>query len=453
MKLHLNNRYVRWGLTFFCVVVASILFYYFMFHGANITAALKKIINILMPIVYGFVMAYVLTPAMNQIEYRFMKPLSHKISFKTEKKRKAFTRAVSVLVTMVLFCLVIYAVISMFISQIVPSVSNLVSNYDTYIENATNVINKLLEDNPDIGNYLIRLVNQYSGNFETWLNEKVLSLSTGGEILKKISLGVINVIGVIFDLVVGLIISIYLLAGKEKFIGQAKKITYAVFSRETANSIIRTCRFTHKTFIGFLSGKVLDSVLIGLLCFIGTTILRTPYAALVSVIIGVTNIIPFFGPAIGAVPTAILIFLVDPIHPQNMLYFIIFIIILQQFDGNILGPKILGESTGLSGFWVIFAITLFGGAFGVIGMIIGVPIFAVVYAWIKQAVKISLEKKKMPLETDKYMALEMVDENGITEFVPEYQKKIDSQKLAKEQAKAQAKNQFKNKGKNDQTKK
>ena len=443
MKLHLNNRYVRWGFTLFCVVVASIVFYYFMFHGANITAALKKIINILMPIVYGFVMAYVLTPAMNQIEYRFILPLSRKVSFKTEEKRKTFSRVVSVLITMLLFCLVIYAVISMFVSQIVPSVSNLVSNYDTYIENATNVINKLLQDNPDIGNYLIRMVNQYSGDFETWLNEKVLSLSTGGEILKKISLGVINVIGVMFDLVVGLIISIYLLVGKEKFVGQAKKVVYAFFSRETANTIIKTCRFTHKTFIGYLSGKVLDSVIIGLLCFIGTTILRTPYAALVSVIIGVTNIIPFFGPAIGAVPTAILIFLVDPIHPQNMLYFVIFIIILQQFDGNILGPKILGESTGLSGFWVIFAITLFGGAFGVLGMIIGVPIFAVIYAWIRQAVKSSLRKKDMPLETDRYMALEMVNENGITEFVPEYQKKIDERKRVREQAKGHVRDQGK----------
>lgn len=431
MKLHLNNRYVRWGVTAFCVVAASILFYYLMFHGANIKEGLGRIFDILMPVIYGFVLAYVLTPVMNHVEYRFIKPLFQKIPMKTDKRRRSFTRGISVLITMFFFFIVIYVLISMFVSQIVPSITNLVSNYDTYIENATNVINKLLEDNPDVGNYLIKMVNQYSGSFEGWLNEKVLSISTGGEILRKISLGVYNVISVILDWIIGIIISIYLLTSKEKFAGQAKKMVYALFDRETANSVIRTSRFTHKTFVGFFSGKVVDSVIIGLICFIGTTLMNTPYAALVSVIIGVTNIIPFFGPAIGAVPTAILIFLVDPMHPLNTLYFVIFIIVLQQFDGNILGPKILGESTGLTGFWVIFAITLFGGAFGVVGMIIGVPIFAVIYSGIRYWLNHSLIKKNLPIETYKYMRVGSIEEDGFTEFVPEYQQKIDLQKQDK----------------------
>lgn len=435
MKLHLNNRYVRWGVTAFCVVAASILFYYLMFHGANIKEGFSRIVNILMPVIYGFVIAYVLTPVMNQLEYRFIKPLMQKIPMKTEKRRRSLTRGVSVLITMFFFFVVIYALISMFASQIVPSITNLVSNYDTYIENATNVINKLLEDNPDVGNYLIKLVNQYSGNFENWLNEKLLSISTGGEILKKISLGVYNVISVLLDWIIGIIISIYLLTSKEKFAGQAKKMLYAFLDRETANSIIQTSRFTHKTFVGFFSGKVIDSVIIGLLCFIGTTLMNTPYAALVSVIIGVTNIIPFFGPAIGAVPTAILIFLVDPMHPLTTLYFVIFIIVLQQFDGNILGPKILGESTGLTGFWVIFAITLFGGAFGVLGLIVGVPIFAVIYAGIRHWINHSLQKKNLPTETKKYMTVASIEEDGFTEFVPEYQQKIDLQRQEKARAK------------------
>lgn len=437
MKLNLNNRYVRWGLTAFCVVAASLVFYYLMFHAANIHSALSKIINILTPIIYGMILAYVMCPVMNHIEYRFMKPLFARINIKTEKKRKSLTRGVSVLITMFFFLVVIYALVAMFVSQIVPSVKNLVNNFDTYIANGTNLINKLLEDNPDISSYVTKIVTQFSGGLEDWLNEKVLSLSTGGEILKTVSLGVINVIGVLLDWIIGLIISIYLLAGKEKFAGQAKKVLYAICQKDTANAIIRDCRFTHKTFIGFISGKVVDSLIIGLLCFIGTTLLRTPYAALVSVIIGITNIIPFFGPALGAIPSTILIFLVDPMHPLNALYFVIFILILQQFDGNILGPKILGDSTGLSGFWVIFAITLFGGAFGIVGMIVGVPIFAVIYAAARHFINSALSKKSMPQQTAAYMSVASVDEDGFHEFVPEYQKKIDAQKLAKEQSKGQ----------------
>ena len=436
-KIQLNNRYVRWGVTLFGVIAASILFYYLMFHGANIKSGIGKIVSILMPVIYGFVLAYVLTPVMNHVEYRFLKPLFLKVPMKNDKKRQSLIRGISVLITMFLFLLIIYVLVSMFVSQIVPSVTNLVSNYDTYIENATNVINKLAEDNPNVRNYMLRLMDQYSGSFEDWLNEKVLSISTGGEILKKISLGVYNLISVILDWIIGIIISIYLLVSKERFAGQAKKIVYAIFDRETANSIITTTRFTHRTFIGFFSGKVVDSVIIGLLCFIGTTLLRTPYAALVSVIIGVTNIIPFFGPAIGAVPTAILVLLVDPMHPLNVVYFVIFIIVLQQFDGNILGPKILGQSTGLTGFWVIFAITLFGGAFGVLGMIIGVPIFAVIYAGIRYLVNHALEKKNMPYETGEYMTAGLWEENGFTEFVPEYKKKIDQQKQEKKRAREQ----------------
>ena len=202
------------------------------------------------------------------------------------------------------------------------------------------------------------------------------------------------------------------MASKEKFAGQAKKISYAIFEQDTANNVIKNFRFTHQTFIGFLGGKIIDSIIIGLLCFIGTTIMGTPYAALVSVIIGVTNIIPFFGPFLGGVPCAFLVFVVDPLHPLNCVYFILFVIILQQFDGNILGPKILGNSTGLTGFWVIFSITFFGGLFGVLGMIIGVPIFAVIYAAIRSAINTLLKKKKLPTDGKQYEEVDYVDEEG-----------------------------------------
>mgnify|MGYP000287864072 CR=1 FL=1 len=167
------------------------------------------------------------------------------------------------------------------------------------------------------------------------------------------------------NFLIGAIVSLYILADKEGFIAKAKMAVYAALPTKWATFLVHSMRFTHKTFGGFISGKILDSAIIGVLCYVGTSIIGTPYAILVSVIVGVTNVIPFFGPYLGAVPCILLILLVDPIQS---LYFLIFILILQQFDGNILGPKILGESTGLSSFMVIVAIMVGGGLFGVPGM-------------------------------------------------------------------------------------
>ena len=248
-------------------------------------------------------------------------------------------------------------------------------------------------------------------------------LTKTSSFIMTVSLSVISVLKVLWNFIIGFIISIYVLASKEKFTGQAKKFVYAVFHKDIANIIINDFCFTHKTFIGFISGKVLDSIIIGVLCFIGTSILNTPYAALVSVVIGVTNVIPFFGPYLGAIPSIILIFIVDPVHPLNCVYFAIFILILQQFDGNFLGPKILGNSTGLTGFWVIFAITLFGGLLGVFGMIVGVPIFAVIYAAIRSLLDAALRKKQLPTESSKYINVCLVNDEGLHEYTPDYKLK------------------------------
>lgn len=437
MKFRFNNNYVRWGITAFCVIAASICFYYGIFHVSNVKIALNKIVETMMPICMGFVLAYLMTPILNQIEYRLIKPLFDKYSTKKPKKKESVVRGISIVITALLCCFAIYAVVALFVSQIVPSIVNLVENFDTYVNNVISMINKLMEDNPELGAYAIKMINRYSGELETWLNDMVFSATS--EVIKTVSLSVINVLGILWDAIIGFIISIYLLASKEKFAGQAKKIAYAIFSKNTANAVIRNFRFTNKTFSGFISGKVLDSLIIGLICFIVTSLMGTPYAALVSLIIGLTNVIPFFGPFLGAVPCAILVLLVDPMHPQNCLYFVIFIVILQQFDGNILGPKILGESTGLAGFWVIFAITLFGGMFGILGMIVGVPIFAVIYAGIKALVHAALARKNMPQDTEAYLTVEAVDETGFKEYVPQYKKNIEEQKQVREQRKQERK--------------
>ncbi len=417
-----KNSYFKWGFTAFLVIVASILFYYLLFHGSNLKRNADVIVTILMPVVFGLVMAYLLTPVLNFIEFHILIPLCKKMGFRESHRLKSMIRGAGILITVTFFFLLIYGLCAMMLSQIVPSIVAIVGNSDTYINNITKWINKLLEDNPDLGSYIVNMVNKYSNELEDWLNNSVLpSVSS---VIKTVSLSVLGAVKLLWNFIIGFIISIYVLASKETFAGQAKKMAYALFPRQTANILIQNFRFTHRTFIGFISGKILDSIIIGILCFIGTSVLNTPYAVLVSVIVGVTNVIPFFGPYLGAVPSTILIFVVDPMHPLNCVYFVIFILILQQFDGNILGPKILGDSTGLTGFWVIFSITLFGGLFGILGMIVGVPIFAVFYAGVKSLVNISLKKKDMPRALDAYLGVGSVDEQGeFHEFVPEYKTK------------------------------
>ena len=411
MKLRWKNQYIRWGLTALLVIMGSIMFYYLLFHSSNIKSAFNVVVGIMMPVVFGFILAYLLTPVLNSIEQKVLYPLRKILKLKEGAKSHKRTRMLGVLVTAFLFYLVIHLLVSMLVSQIVPSIQNIVSNFDTYMTNFTAWMNQLMADNSEIKEYSISLVNRYSVELERFLNETVLTKSS--ELIKTVSLSVLGIFKTLWNFIIGFIISIYILGSKEKFAVQAKKLVFACYQPDSANVIINNFRFAHNTFIGFISGKVLDSLIIGILCFIGTTLLQTPYAALISVIIGVTNIIPFFGPFLGAIPSAVLILVVDPMHPLNCVYFIIFILILQQVDGNLIGPKILGDSTGLSGFWVIFAITLFGGLFNVLGMIVGVPIFAIIYAAVRSHVNSALIKKNMPIKSDVYENIECVDEAGI----------------------------------------
>ena len=425
MKIKLNNKYIKWGLTLFLVAAASIVFYYLLFHGTNIKQGFDKLMGILMPILFGLAMAYLMTPVLNFFENKVLIPLCDKMKIPETKKRQSVVRAFGILITIVLVFAVIYTLVAMMISSIVPSIASIISNFDGYTNNFIKWLNKFLSDYPDIESNVIRTVDKYSGELETWLNDTVLSKSS--MLLKTVSLSIISVFKFLWNILIGLIISVYVLASKEKFTGQAKKLTYSLFDREYANIVINNFRFTHRTFIGFISGKILDSIIIGLLCFIGTSIMQTPYAALVSVIVGVTNVIPFFGPYLGAIPSAILILVVDPMHPLNCVYFAIFILILQQFDGNFLGPKILGNSTGLTGFWVIFAITLFGGLFGIMGMFVGVPIFAVIYAAIRAFVNASLKKKEIPVDSDSYIYVDAITKDGLHEYIPDYKRKKNQQ--------------------------
>ena len=411
MKLHWNNRYVKWGVTVIIVFCTCLLFFYVLFFGSNIKNAMSSIYNVLMPICFGGIMAYLLTPTLNWLERKILKPMIVKFKLDRFKKINGIMRGISIAVTALIYYLIIQLLISMLLSQIVPSLQNLISNFDGYWQNFMTWLHKLLSVYPELEEYATVIINDYSMELTTFINDTVLVKSS--ELIKTLSLSAIRMLTVLWNFVLGFIISIYLLASKEKYANQAKKIIYAVFHRDKANVIINNFRFAHNTFIGFIIGKVIDSIIIGFLCFAGTSLLQTPYAALVSVIVGVTNVIPFFGPFLGAIPSAILILVVAPTEPLNFVYFVLFILFLQQLDGNFIGPKILGDSTGLSSFWVIFAITLFGGIMGIPGMIIGVPLFAIIYAAIKAFVNESLKKKELSAKTESYTDVDCIDEDGI----------------------------------------
>lgn len=427
MKLKYNNNYVKWGLTIFSVLAAGVLFVYLIFNWQEFSANINKIFSAFTSIGMGFVIAYLLTPILNFLENKILYPLCIRLKIKDSKTKKRVIRGISIVVSFVIVFWIIYILFAMLISQIVPSIQTIINNFDTYVNNINDWINELPMEKEGFSLVAYNAYNRLVAELDKWLEDTATLLNHSGEIIKTVSMSLISFVKVAWDMLIGLMISIYMLASKETFLAQAKKIVFALFERNTANKIIESMRFTHKTFIGFISGKILDSLIIGILCFIGTSILGTPYAALVSVVVGVTNVIPVFGPYLGAIPSAILILVVDLAHPLNCVYFLIFILVLQQFDGNVLGPLILGDSTGLSGFWVIFSITIFGGFFGIMGMIVGVPVFAVLYAAVRGFINGKLSKKDMPLTTELYQNVDTIDEQGIFhEAEPEKQESSEA---------------------------
>lgn len=297
--------------------------------------------------------------------------------------------------------------------------------FPIYVNNLEKWIDSTLSINKDIEDFANNMLNTYSDELNGWLNNSLLPQMN--IIVKEVSLSLIGVLKGMWNLIIGLIVSVYVLCSKEQFAGQSKKIIYAFCSKKRANELISDMRYANKTFGSYVSGKIIDSIIIGFLCFFLMKFLHINYPVLISVIIGVTNVIPFFGPFIGAVPSVLIILLINPL---NGIKFLILIILLQTFDGNILGPKILGDSTGLSSFWVIFSITLFGAYFGIIGMAIGVPIFALIYAAFRRKVNRSLTAKNMPINTLEYQFLNRVTEDNTMIFLTEEEKR-NSRKSAK----------------------
>ena len=394
---HLNKLYIRIAVLSIISVCICISFYFLMKNGAESLLAIKDhAVNTMLPFIYGLSLAYILNPIMVVTENRLIVPLFER--FPKWKDKKSLIRGISVFITIIIFFIIITGLIVLIVPQLIDSIQSMILRTPSYVSRLNKLVSDLLKNNPEFE----ELFSTYSEQFSRYLNSELLPSiqSMVSSVSGTIFSSVFGIFYNLFKFIIGIIICIYLLFKKETYLAQCKKIVYAFFPTDRANDIINNGRFANRTFGGFLSGKLFDSLIIGIICFICTSIMKMPYALLISCFIGVTNIIPFFGPFIGAIPSAIIILIISP---MKALIFVAFIFILQQFDGNVLGPKILGDSTGLPSFWVIFAITLFGGIFGVLGMFIGVPIFSIIYAVFKAYIESKLKNKEMPSETAFYV--------------------------------------------------
>ena len=400
-----GKGYWRWGLTAFLTVCAILVFYDAFYQGGTLQQILGKLAQGLAPVFYGLAMAYLLTPLVKWFERGILwcvSKLRKKLPDKPLKHGKGLLRAGAILLTWAVVLALTYWLMSVLIPQLVESVTMLINNARYYYTKVYRWTDTWLKENPEIGSWANDVLSEYYNNGLKNLTDTILPKAqelaatlTGG-----IWVGIRSVIGFAMDLIVGIIISVYLLAMKEKSLARCCKMIYATMKQETAELVLTGLHNTNQVFSGFVRGKLLDSLIIGILCFIGCSILKMPYTPLVSVVVGVTNIIPFFGPFLGAIPSAFLILLVSPL---KCLYFIIFIILLQQLDGNVIGPKILGDSTGISSFWVIVAILVGGGFFGVPGMFFGVPVFACLRMLVKWLMDRRLTRRGMPTEASAYV--------------------------------------------------
>lgn len=377
-----NTKYFTEGIMLFITFAALILFYTFLKNLNFLGVWMSNVVKVASPFFWGFVIAYMLNPIYKRILKLFAK--------KIKKGAKVLALVITYIIFFVFVCWFFY----LLVPQVVKTLAGLGETLPFYANRATYEITQFISNylerfdmsTADINGVLDYVTNNVFANFN--INNIVQSAI---DFMIRATVSIKNCI-------MGIIISIYFLVDKERFIKTGKKIIYVLFDKKNAEAILDFCSFTDLTFGQFILSKVVDSAIIGVICYFGMLILRLEYPLLIAIIIGVTNVIPFFGPFIGAIPSALLLFLVKP---MEALIFVIFILVLQQFDGNILGPKLMGDSIGIRAVFVIFAVVIGGGFFGVVGMFIGVPVFAVLYELIARFINRKLSQKGICLdETD-----------------------------------------------------
>ena len=400
MKLNMNKKYTTIAVYAFLVIAAAITFFFVISEHSVVGRMAGTFFGLMTPFIYGAALAYVLNPVLNWLEKKvFPKVFGDRVS-------KRSRRGLGVLLTFLFGCAVVALFLAVLIPQIVESIDNLAQSIYAFLPQAQNFLNDLIAQygtNEMLVDVLSMLGVDISDPSMALQRLATRSYTFLTQVLPNLFGGVMRFTSGLLDVVVGIIIAIYLLLSKEIFYAQVKKLLFAFFPRRVAQATLNLTHDSNTIFCGFISGKILDSAIIGVLCFIGCSVLQMPYTVLVSFIVGVTNVIPYFGPFIGAIPSIFIIMIADPL---KSLVFAVFVLILQQLDGNIIGPKILGDSTGLSAFWVIFAVPFFGGLFGFVGMLIGVPTFAVIYALVRNFAEFKLGKKGLKTQTPDFASQE-----------------------------------------------
>ena len=386
MREEHDRRYFKWGLTALIVIFISILLVVIFTNLPGFFSLLGAIGKILSPLVSGIVIAFLLNPIVNFVDLR-LRPILKKRGMK-EGKADKLSRAVALVFAFIFAAFIVYAFFAMLLPQLYESVTSIVNSAPEYYQSLEKWAVNVLEDNPEIRTYVERALDTIQSYVENWV--KTSFLSDVQKILATLTTSVMAVVKSITNFIIGLVASIYILWSKDTFQAQAKKMVVAAFKPSAANHLLDLGRNINRIFSGFIIGKIIDSAIIGVITFVAMTILRLDFAVLISVFIGITNIIPVFGPFIGAIPSVFILLLIDPLQA---VIFCVLILIIQQLDGNFIGPKILGSSIGISALWILFSIVVGGDLFGIVGMVVGVPVFATLYGLAQEFVHYALDKR------------------------------------------------------------
>lgn len=402
MKVEWTKSMTKRVLVYIVAGIGILAAYFILINLKRVSGILSSVSDILRPFIIAAIFAYIVNGPMMFFERLFGRLTDKK------KPRPVLKRVLAIIAAWVASLAVLVLFFVIIVPDVKISITTLINNLPSYFESLKAFIVALAEKYQLDISYLNSFMN-----FQVTADGIMEIIDKYSDALIPQLANIANIsvqIGsFIADVIIAIIISVYLLFSKETLIAQLKKVLYALFNRKLADVSVRVARETHRTFSGFINGKLLDSLIIGILCFIGMSILKYEYALLISFIVGVTNVIPFFGPMFGAIPSVLLLLMIDPWHA---LWFAVFIFALQQLDGNVIGPKILGDSTGLPALWVMFAILVGGALWGVAGMFVGVPLFAVIYRFSKEIFENLLKKKNMPENTNAYKVIKGVKDKA-----------------------------------------
>lgn len=407
LNFHRAREYQGQGIAAFLVMAAALVLYFLLLRIQVFASALGAILHALSPALFGFIFAFILTPAVRFFEKYILKGL-RRISKKTAKEEalKRRARKLSVFITLIFLLSIIAALLIEIIPEFIRSISNLATQLPMYFNSFMSYVRRVLENNPALSELVTPYIESATKHVEQYLANYLSSVLT--MVYDWLSSGVMAAFRLVYNVFIGIIISIYLLCDTSYYLGICKKICFAVLSPKSAATMMKTMHKANHIYSSAILGKILDSTIIGLLCFIGTSILSLffptlgEYVALVSLIVGITNVIPFFGPYIGGVPCTLLIMCINPLHG---VIFGVFLIVLQQFDCNFLDPHVVGVQVGLRPLFVLTACLLGAGLFGLPGMLVAVPTFAMIYSLLKSYFEVRLEAKSLPTETESYIGV------------------------------------------------